>query len=120
MRIALVIPTLEAGGAEKVMSTMANHFARTGWTVHLVTWDDGRKAPFFPLDARVCRTAVDVLRPARNTVGALRGNLVRIARMRQVIREITPSVVISFLNQTNIISILATVGMGIPVVVAER
>jgi len=120
MRIALVIPTLEAGGAEKVMSTMANHFARSGWAVNLVTWDDGRKPPFFPLDASVGRTAIDLLRPARSTLDAFRGNLARIVRMREVIRETAPSVVVSFLNQTNIISILATLGMGIPVVVAER
>ena len=62
MRIALVIPTLEAGGAEKVLSSMANYWASRGTSVDLITWDDAHGVSFFPLHENVRRIRLDVIR----------------------------------------------------------
>ncbi len=52
MRITLVISSLQRGGAEKVMSEMANYWARKGWPVTLLTLV-GAERPAYPLDPAV-------------------------------------------------------------------
>ena len=49
MRIAFVIPSLGAGGAERVASLLANDWSANGHEVTLVTFDTPGTEPFFAL-----------------------------------------------------------------------
>ncbi|MFO7875606.1 MAG: hypothetical protein R6U55_03360, partial [Desulfovermiculus sp.] len=49
-----VISSLQGGGAQRVMTTMANGLVGRGRDVTLVTIDD-QESSFFPLDERVKR-----------------------------------------------------------------
>ena len=49
MRIAFVIPSLGAGGAERVASLLANDWSANGHEVTLVTFDAPGTEPFFAL-----------------------------------------------------------------------
>src|SRR5262245_20722298 len=53
-------------------------------------------------------------------LGGLRSNLTRVRRLRDECRAIRPDVIVSFIDQTNVIVLLAAAGLGIPVVVSER
>jgi len=61
MRLTLVISTLSSGGAERVMSIMANFWVRRDWPVTLLTFDDGSEKPFFNLDPQIIRIALNVM-----------------------------------------------------------
>ena len=50
MRIAFVIPSLGAGGAERVATLLANEWNANGHDVTLVTFDAPGTEPFFALD----------------------------------------------------------------------
>ncbi|MGE3293122.1 MAG: glycosyltransferase family 4 protein, partial [Geminicoccaceae bacterium] len=46
--MALVIANLGWGGAQKVLTTMANHWAGLGWEVTLISVDARRVDCYFP------------------------------------------------------------------------
>ena len=52
--------------------------------------------------------------------GGLKANLKRVRRLTHILRAESPDVVVSFLNYTNILVLLACRGLGLPVVVSER
>jgi Glycosyltransferase Family 4 len=53
MRIALIISALSAGGAERVIATLANCWAARGWRVTLITFEPPGTAPYYEVDPRV-------------------------------------------------------------------
>jgi GalNAc-alpha-(1->4)-GalNAc-alpha-(1->3)-diNAcBac-PP-undecaprenol alpha-1,4-N-acetyl-D-galactosaminyltransferase len=114
MRLVLVISSLAAGGAERVMATLADHWVDCGHEVDLLVTHDGGKPPHYPLATRVRYASVDPGSPGlRRQWSIIRGLRRRIAGSR-------PDVVVSFLNYTNILTLAAARGLGVPVVVSER
>lgn len=120
MRLTLIIYSLSSGGAERVMSTMANYWAGKGWEITLLTFDNGIVPPFYDLDSRICHIPLGLAGESPNLITAIWNNLQRIRTLRTGIYNSKPDVVISFMNITNAIALLATRGLNIPVVVSER
>lgn len=120
MRVTLVITNLDSGGAERVISIMANHWTQKGWPVTLLTFDDGSTPPFYDLDSRIHLIPLDIYQVSSNPAAAIVNNLKRISVLRRAIRDSKPDVVISFLSFVNSLALLATRGLGVPVVVSER
>lgn len=118
MRLTLVISSLGSGGAERVLCRLANFWSDHGHQVTLLTICSGQ--PFYPLDRRVHHEELGVGWNSSNLLGALRGNAIRIRALRSAIRTSRPHLVVSFLTSTNVLVILATLRMRIPVVVSER
>ena len=118
MRVTFVIASLTSGGAERVMSTMANWWARHGWTVTILTIAD--TPPFYPLDARVTLRPLHLAAVSGSPIRAIWNNLRRIAVLARAVRSTKPDVVISFLDQTNVQTLLATRGLRRPVIVSEH
>ena len=119
MRITLVISSLGRGGAERVVSMLASSWARQDKEVTLLRLDHD-EIPAYPIDARVKLRSLGVVAESRNLVHRLFRNLNRIRVLRHAIRESHPNVVISFQSTTNILTLLATRGLGAPVVVTEH
>jgi GalNAc-alpha-(1->4)-GalNAc-alpha-(1->3)-diNAcBac-PP-undecaprenol alpha-1,4-N-acetyl-D-galactosaminyltransferase len=120
MQLTLVISSLTFGGAQRVMSILANEWADRGWTVTLMTFDDGRDPPFFKLHGRIRHIPLAIAGRSSNSAEAILNNLKRIAVLRRAIRKSEPDAVISFLDVTNILTLLATLGCRWPTVVSER
>lgn len=120
MRLALVIASLGVGGAERVISWLANHWASKGHDVFLITLDSSDRAPFYPLNSCINVIHLDLLNAGSS--GFLR--LFYIARrlfiLRQAIKKIAPSRILSFIDITNLTTLIACWGLKIPVVVSER
>jgi len=74
MRLTLVISSLSAGGAERVISTMANYWVAKDWSITLLTLD--ADLPFYELDRRVLHIPLGVSRESSNAIVAIRQNLV--------------------------------------------
>lgn len=119
MRITLVISSLTAGGAERVMTIMANYWAAKGWGITLLTMDSG-KDPFYKLHPDVLYCPLGTAGISSNTFQSVKNNIRRIRVLRKAIVESAPQAVISFIDQVNIITILATIGLCVPMIVSER
>lgn len=120
MRLTLVIVSLDAGGAERVASSMASHWARAGHAVTLLTFTAPDRAPFYSLDPGVALRPLDLAGVSANPAAAVVANLHRIRALRRAFRASAPDVVIAYLHTTAVVSLLATRGLGAPVVVAEH
>ncbi|PYL01454.1 MAG: glycosyltransferase family 4 protein, partial [Verrucomicrobia bacterium] len=120
MRLTLVISTLSSGGAERVMSIMANFWVRRDWPVTLLTFDDGSEKPFFNLDPQIIRIPLNVMGLSGNPFQGVANNWKRLLALRTAVRKSEPDAVLSFMDTVNVLTLLATVGLKTPVIVAER
>ena len=116
MQLTLVTGSLSAGGAERVMSRMANHWAERGWRVTLLTIDDGSEPPFFNLHPAVRHRPLG-LSMSRTSV---RGMATWLLVLRRSIKKSAPRALISFMYEINVMVLLATRGLRVPVIVSER
>lgn len=119
-RLTLVISSLEMGGAERVMSELANHWVGRGWPVTMVMFSSDDMEPVFPLDPRVTQVRLDLFRVSRSPVSAVFNNVRRVVAMRRAIRATRPDIVLSFMNKTNVLTVLALTGSRVPVIVSEH
>ncbi|HZU30514.1 MAG TPA: glycosyltransferase family 4 protein [Candidatus Angelobacter sp.] len=119
-RIVLVIPSLERGGAERVLSILANAWASDGRIVTILILNRGSMAAY-PLSSSVTLENLGLpSQPANNSGIKLLRLVLRVAAIRKAIRKSKPDIVISFLDRTNVLTLLATRGLGVPVIVSER
>ncbi|SAK59480.1 group 1 family glycosyl transferase [Caballeronia fortuita] len=117
MKIMLVVSSMGSGGAERVAASLVNAWAQRGDTVTLVITYSGRGACFYPLAPNVrCIFLADRVKAGARMLQYP----ARFRALRSLIRESAPDVVVSFLSNVNITTILATRGLGIPVIAAEH
>lgn len=119
MRVALIISTLGSGGAERVMSTMANYWAGHDREVTLLTLGP-EKLDWYVLHPNVNRIGLNLLSNPTHIGQALRNNCQRVGRLRRELKKSRPDVIISFGDATNILTIIASLRLKIPVVISER
>ena len=120
LRLMLITGTLAGGGAERQLSEMANYWFGRGVEVMLATWSGPDIKDFYPLNAGITRLWIDVDAPRRAPLAGLILSIRRIHKLRRIIRALRPDAIVSFIDIPNVYTILATRGLGIRVVVAER
>ena len=119
-RLTLVIYKMSGGGAQRVLSIIANHFAEKGWGITLMTFDDGSLPSFYKLHPSIQCVPLSISRQQPNALSTLLMYLLRPIILRSAIRKNKPDVVISFIDLANILTLVATVGLRIPVIISER
>lgn len=119
MRIALVIPSMSSGGAERVMSILANNWADRGEDIILISLDS-KDNDFYSLNSKIQRVALDLLSHSPTTWIAIKSNINRFRELRKAIRKVKPDIVISFMDSMSVLTLVSTIGLSIPVVVSEH
>jgi glycosyltransferase involved in cell wall biosynthesis len=120
LRVTFVIFSLGAGGAERVISIMASYWAARDWPVTLLTIVDGREPPFYSLHPAVRVRHLGVAAESSNPLKRVVGAVQRIVALRPALVRDRPDLVVSFMDRTNILTLLASRRLNVPVVVAER
>jgi glycosyltransferase involved in cell wall biosynthesis len=120
MRLALVISALGAGGAERVIVTLANAWAARGWQVALITFEPPGTKPYYRVDPRVALRQLGIPSVGHPRWRAIRQGLRRLRALRQALRAVAPDLVIAFLAKINVLAMLASRGLAVPVIVSER
>lgn len=119
--LALVISSLSAGGAERVLSDLANAWAEEGYKVTLVTLASQDEKPFYELSSQINLLQLNQLTSEKaNIFTRLKNIYKRVLALRRTFKQLQPDLIISFVDVMNITSLLAARGLRIPVVVAER
>ncbi|HUD91502.1 glycosyltransferase, partial [Sphingobium sp.] len=118
MKVAFVLAGLSAGGAERVISKLSDAALARGWDVTIVTFDRPDDPIFHPIDPRV-----SLIRLSLPTAGKGAAAWMTAARRCWALRRTLVGkfdVVISFLTKINVLTLLATRGLNVPVIVSER
>ncbi|MFV0297808.1 MAG: glycosyltransferase family 4 protein [Hyphomicrobiaceae bacterium] len=119
MHIACVISSMRLGGAERVMSVLANRWVGQGHKVTLITFANPDDLPFFALDEAIVQKKLGEAATERGLARALR-TVRRIKGIRRELLAARPDCVLSFIDLNNVMTLLALKGLDLPVVVSER
>jgi len=118
-RLAIVVPTMGAGGAERVAANLANAWAECGRTVNVLSLAS-RALDFYALDPRVQRTALDLAAGSSGVMGALRANARRFRALRRALSGLQLDAVLALTSTAAVLTILASRRLSCRVVVSER
>lgn len=111
MKITFVTSTLTSGGAERVISLLANNFAERGYEVEMIALTS-ISPDYYTLDPKVKFIHADKV-----SKGGLLGEL---WWFRKHIKKEQPDVVIAFMEAVYEFVLLALLGTKVPVISSER
>ena len=117
LKIVFHLNCLEHGGAERVVSNLANQFGREGYEVIVATEWKGEEE--FPLIPQVRREIVG-LKPGDEKKSRAAKFLLRIRYLRQFLKKERPDMVIAFAHRAIYRALSSTWGTKIPVIVCCR
>jgi GalNAc-alpha-(1->4)-GalNAc-alpha-(1->3)-diNAcBac-PP-undecaprenol alpha-1,4-N-acetyl-D-galactosaminyltransferase len=120
MKVTLVIYSLGGGGAERVMSILANYWIDHGWDIALILLVPPAEPSFYPLDPRIQVQSLGISGNSENLLAALGNTWQRVKILRRAIMASQPDVVISFMSSINVYTILACWKLNIPTIVSEH
>jgi glycosyltransferase involved in cell wall biosynthesis len=112
-KIMFVIHALGYGGAGKMIVYLANHFSRIGYDV--VIYVEEQMGKHYEMEP-----GVRVYQETEFFKNYYTRHFRQIFQLRRRVKEIKPDLVISFQTNQNALSVLATRGRNIPVIVSER
>lgn len=112
-KIVFAIGSLSGGGAERVISILSNHLAQDYEVTILAIFKD---EVAYDLSDNVTYKVVDL----PETLVGIRRNFSRLKKIRQLIIELEPHLVISFLTSVNLFVLLAMLFTKVPIIVSER
>ncbi len=116
-KIAFHLNTLAQGGAERVVSSLANQLASEGETVFVTTeWQEQNE---FALDSRVKRIHVG-LKDSDQGKGRLSKYFLRIKYLKEFLESEKPDVLLSFARKANYRAIMAARKTNVPVIISIR
>jgi len=117
LKICLVIPTLQPGGMERVMSELAGYFAEKPDTkIDLVLYGRNRTV-FYELPDKVAIHRPDfIFDNSKRTLHTIK----TLFFLRRKISRIRPDIVLSFGEYWNSFVLLSLLGKKVPVVVSDR
>jgi len=115
MKVLFIISSLESGGAERVLSTLANYWSRKGWDITILVVS--LKNRFYNIDEKI--KIISLLDDDKSTNSKFQ-LFYYIKGIRQTIKKEKPDIVISFITLMNILVLLATRGLSVPVLISER
>lgn len=108
-----VIHALGYGGAGKMIVYLANHFSKIGYDV--VIYVEEQMGKHYEMEP-----GVRVYQETEFFKNYYTRHFRQIFQLRRRVKEINPDLVISFQTNQNALSVLATRGRNIPVIVSER
>jgi GalNAc-alpha-(1->4)-GalNAc-alpha-(1->3)-diNAcBac-PP-undecaprenol alpha-1,4-N-acetyl-D-galactosaminyltransferase len=115
--ICLVIPSLQAGGMERVMSELANYFCKkTEYEVHLILYGLSRDIFYkVPVNVIIYKPSFEFDNSKRtwHTIKTL-------CFLRSNFKKIQPDSILSFGELWNNFVLLSTIGLKYPVYVSDR
>ncbi|CDM25723.1 Glycosyl transferase, group 1 family protein [Castellaniella defragrans 65Phen] len=107
--LMIVIHSLRGGGAERVAVDLAAAWRARGCRVMIVTQTDDRQDAY-PLPDGVRRHALGLAGESAGPLGALWGNLLRVAALRRLVRRHRPAVVLGMMTRGSVLAVLAARG----------
>lgn len=119
MHIAFVVYSFSTGGAQTVISTMANYLTKN-YDVSIITFTASQPSEYYKLSKEINFIPLGIDKESSNPLSAVLNNVYRILYLRKVFLQSQADLIISFLDKPNIITLLSTINTSIPVIVSQR
>ncbi len=119
MKICFLIPSLVTGGAERVITHMANYWSKKGNDVTIITLDHPRNLPSYNLPKAVSLKALNLLDVKKKYLKPFLF-LKQMHAVRATVNFIQPEVLIAFLDITIFIALAIKPFIRAKVIVSER
>ena len=117
MNFFLITPTLQQGGAERVIIELANEFCTYKEVkVHLVLL--AKSEDFYSVDKRIKIHRLGFENEGK--IQKLLSELRTLKNLRSLFKRECPDTILSFQERFNSFAIIASFGMGIPIYVSDR
>lgn len=117
IHIAMLIGSLTKGGAERVMVNLANYFVNQGYRITMVT--QYKRENEYALDERVKRVISDISKEELTNYRFINFKR-RFFKLRTIWKNEKPDVILSFIGKNNMMAILTSRFLKIPVAVSVR
>ena len=118
-RVVVFLSSLSSGGAERVAVRVCGWLRDAGHDVCLLTLS-GVSTDFYACPEGVTRQALDMQGASGNPITALFANVRRLLAIRRVVRSFHADVVLSLGDRSNVLMLLALIGMYCRKVISER
>ena len=118
-RIVVFVASLGSGGAERVAVRVCGWLRDVGHEVLLLTLS-GTSTDFYAYPKGVARLALDMQQASRNPAEALFANVRRLLAVRRAVRAFHADAALSLGDRTNVLMLLALVGLRCRKVISER
>lgn len=116
-KILFHLYNLERGGAERVVSTLAERFAKEGYSVSIATEEFGKDE--YPIASSVERIHAG-LSEKQEKSNRIFKYIYRILNLRKVIVSNKPDIVVAFARKNNYRALASVIGIKMPVVISIR
>ena len=116
-RVALYISSLRRGGAERVIANLAGYLHRSGWRVSVIT--TARAEHEYEVEKGIVRR-ISEPSPEKLEGGRIHNFVARFCSLRAIWKQERPDVILSFIGKNNMMAILTSCGLHIPVAVSVR
>lgn len=117
--IVFVLPDLGLGGAQVIATRLTAVFRHRGDEIVIATLGP-TQTDLVEVPAGVRRVPIQPSEGRPGLIGVLVKNLGRRRSFQRLVRQVRPDVVIAFVDSTNLFTLLATIGLRVPVIVSER
>jgi glycosyltransferase involved in cell wall biosynthesis len=107
-----------SGGVERMAIAMMNELCARGHAIELLSWDRNGAETWYPLDNRIVWHRLDMGDAMQKAGWFLRAR--RQLAIRRFLRRSRPDVMIAFQQGPFLTVAVAALGLGIPVIAAER
>lgn len=114
-KIAFYINIIDTGGAERVMTNLANQFSRCGNEVIFITSYACEKEYF--LEQKIIRYNLSSTPYCGNQI---KRNFKYVAKLRKICQKEVPDILISFMAEPNMRAVLSTIGLRTKSIVSVR
>ncbi len=120
MKLLFTIKSIavKGGGAERVLANISEELVNRGYQIYLLTFDKEEVKSFYSFDPRIKLLFLDIgnSQVQTNFIDLFK----RINRLRKIIKEIVPDVIIPFMCSTFIPTGMAMLGDKTPIIASEH
>ena len=117
-KIIFIISDLDGGGAQRVLSLLSNSLVKKKYEVTIVTLNNSKS--FFKIDKKIKVESLNLAFRSKNLFIGFFSNIYRIIKLRELLKKKRTDVVVSFIFQTNIISIISLLFLKKRLIISER
>ncbi len=117
-KLAFIIPSLKAGGAERVVSTLSNHLIDNFEVTIIVLY---RCEPFYTLDNRIKLIYIkEVYSAQQGVLKSILNNISFVNSIYKHLKALNSDIIIGFTTTANMYAVMASRILKKPCIISER